>query len=80
MDDEASAMQWCPDAVDSRLYEVFYYTLEGKKRKWQGREASALGGLGNGWRRYHGNKASMQLPVKIRQEHDSSFLEHVVTV
>ena len=40
MDGEASAMQWCPDAVDSRLYEVFYYTLEGKKRKWQGRGIS----------------------------------------
>ena len=71
MDEEVSAIEWCSDTVDTRIYAVSYYGLEGKKENGKAKGISTRivpGGLGNGWRRYLGElgyKASMQLPVKI---------------
>ena len=41
MDEEVSAIEWCPDTVDTRIYAVFYYSLEGKKENGKAK-ASAL--------------------------------------
>ena len=59
MDEEVSAIEWCSDTVDTRIYAVSYYSLEGKK-KMQGKGISTRifpGGLGNGWRRYLGYRS-----------------------